>query len=245
MRPVRGAPRWREGRSGSSERDVVVDVGVVAAGRRHGSPAGRPPSRGGLGRRRGAGAAIPLPRFAVAAPAQHLHLVCDDLGGVAVLSILALPLPGLDSAFDVDLSALAQVLLRDLGESAEHHHPVPFRILAPLVGLPVGPALAGGNTDVRDRAAARAVANLGVGPEIADENDLVYAPCHALLLRVENPSGHPRPALRRRCRACPAHCASHLARFHPSAPRSRQIPTNDEPASYTASYAVPPPRRID
>src|SRR5690606_10660099 len=57
-----------------------------------------------------------LLRRAVASPAEHLHLARDDLGGVAILAVLVLPLASAQRSLDVDLRAFAQVLARDLAE---------------------------------------------------------------------------------------------------------------------------------
>ena len=54
-------------------------------------------------------------RALASAAAEHLHVPRDDLGGVALLSLLVLPLAGADAPFDVDLAALGEVLARDLG----------------------------------------------------------------------------------------------------------------------------------
>ena len=223
----------------SLERNVVVDVGVVPARRLRGSPTGCP-SLGRLLRRPGGLVPVVPVASRAPAPAQHLEFVRDDLGGVAILSVLSLPLPGLDPAFDIDLRTLAQVLLRDLGQAAEQHHPVPFRPLAPLVGLAVGPALVGRDAQIGDGAAARAVAGFGIGPEIADENDLVDASCHASLLQVKKTADRPCPPLpggAGRWR----HCAPPPAKLHPDEERSGKNPLGDEPIS----YAVPPLWRID
>ena len=179
----------------ASERNVVIDVGVVPAGLARGGSAGRCcASR----LRRRLGGLVPVFRVAAAAitPAQHLHVPRHDLRGVAILTVLSLPLARLDIAFDIDLPAFAQVLLGDFSELPEHHHSVPFRPLAPLVGLPVRPGIAGCEAKIRDGAAARAIAGLRVRPEIADENDLVDTPCHALLLRIKKwPTRSRAPAL--------------------------------------------------
>src|SRR5712692_5359309 len=45
---------------------------------------------------------------------QHLHDVAANLGAVAVLPLLVLPLARAQTSLDVDLRALLQVLARDL-----------------------------------------------------------------------------------------------------------------------------------
>src|SRR4051794_28901221 len=94
-----------------SERNVVFHV-VELAGRLF---RGR---RGG-GLRLGSASAF---RTRLAGPgtrAEHLHRVGDDLGRVAVLALLVLPLARADAALDVDLRALLQIFARDLRQPAE------------------------------------------------------------------------------------------------------------------------------
>src|SRR5690606_31942505 len=63
---------------------------------------------------------------------QHLQLARDDLGGVTVGAVLGLPLPGAQTALNVYLRALAQVLASDLGQAVEKHHVVPLGALLHL-----------------------------------------------------------------------------------------------------------------
>src|SRR5690606_28711736 len=120
---ARATAGWR---TPESERDVVVGKAVVEAAR----------GRGRGSRRRGAalatavfaarrGAALRTVAAAVVttlaaatatAATEHLHLVGDDLGDVALLAILAGELVVADRAFDVALRTLAQVLAGDFAE---------------------------------------------------------------------------------------------------------------------------------
>lgn len=53
-----------------------------------------------------------------------------DFGGVAILTRLIGPFSGLDLALDVEVRALVDVLLDDLGEPLiKHHNVVPFTVL--------------------------------------------------------------------------------------------------------------------
>src|SRR5690554_6541644 len=113
---------------------------------------------------------------------EHLHVVDHDLGGVAVLAVLALPLAGLQAALDVDLAALLQVLLGDLGQLVEHHHVVPLGALLALTGLLVHPGVGGRQAQVGDRRTGGQEANLGILSQVADEDDLVDATGHLGLL---------------------------------------------------------------
>ena len=56
---------------------------------------------------------------AFALTAEHLHAIGDDLGGVAVLAVVGLPLAGLQTALQVDQGALLQVFAGDLRDLAE------------------------------------------------------------------------------------------------------------------------------
>ena len=101
--------------------------------------------------------------------------------------MLILPLPRANAAFDEDLPALREVLPDDLRLLAPHHDPMPlggFLLLAALVG----PALGGGEAEVRHGLLAGGVAQLGVGAQISDQNDLVDS--HTFL-RVRPSMGSP------------------------------------------------------
>src|SRR5690606_10312743 len=180
---------WRRGRRRArvpgSERDVVVREGLVVARRRRrplvtATAAATRFAAAGAGRAIAAtGAHRPVP--ALAATAEHLHLVGDDLGDVALLAVLAGELVVADRAFDVDLAALAQVLGRDLAELAEERHAVPF-------GLFLGVAVAvlahggGGQADLGHGHAALGVSGFGIVAEIADKDHLVDATGHSYSL---------------------------------------------------------------
>src|SRR5690606_16784902 len=173
-----GTFRDRAGAAGAaragSERDVVVGEAVVEVARR----------RGGRGRRRGAalaatvlaarrGAALRPVAAGIATLAataatatEHLHLVGDDLGDVALLAVLAGELVVADRAFHVALRALAQVLAGDLAELAEELHPVP---LCALLGVAIA-VLAhagGGQADGGHGHAGLRVLGFGIVAEVA------------------------------------------------------------------------------
>src|SRR5919109_1003892 len=76
----------------------------------------------------------PLCRRPAATP-EHLQVIPDDLGRVALVALLVLPLAGAQAPLDVDLRALAQVLAGDLREAAEQRHPMPLGALLLLAGL--------------------------------------------------------------------------------------------------------------
>src|SRR5438128_1230771 len=153
-----------------SERNVVFHV-VELAGRL-------------LGRRRslrlrrflthGLTARLPSWLPGTGARAEHLHRIGDDLGAVAVLAFLVLPLPRADAAFDVDLRALLQIFAGNLGEAAEKGDAVPLRGFLHFPARLVLPPVGGGDPDVGDGVAARQVLCFGIGAQVADQNHFVY-----------------------------------------------------------------------
>src|SRR5262245_12385662 len=163
-------PRFYRGRA--SERNIVVHVVELARGFLRRLALAR-----GHGRlvlvASGPGARVPHPRAA----AEHLHALGDDLGGVALLAFLVLPLARAQGPLDVDLRALLQVFARDLGEAVEEHHAVPLGALLLLPARLVLPLLAGGNGDVGNRAAFRVVPRFWVAPEVSNEYHFVDR-CH-------------------------------------------------------------------
>src|SRR5260370_17860985 len=62
-------------------------------------------------------------------PAQHLHVIGDDFGGVTIVSLLVLPLAGPQFALHEHLRALAQVLGSDFTQPPEKGDAVPFGAL--------------------------------------------------------------------------------------------------------------------
>src|SRR5690606_15067217 len=103
-------------------------------------------------------AAVSTAFAAPAGAAEHLHLVGDDLGGVAFDAFLVRVLVGAQRAFHVHLPAFLQVLAGDLREPTEELHAVPLGAFLLLAGLLVPPAFGRRDTDGRDRAATGGVA---------------------------------------------------------------------------------------
>ena len=118
---------------------------------------------GAHGRRRGA-----VGRRGVGLAAEHPHALGNDLRGVAVLAVLALPPAGLQAALEVDQGALLQELRGDLRDLAEQHHAVPFGAFLSLAVL-VLPGLVGGDRQIGDGGAFAGVAHVGVAPEVTDD----------------------------------------------------------------------------
>src|SRR6266850_7438295 len=121
------------------ERNIVFHVVELAGGLLRGRLGLRRLALGGLG----LGAlARGLARLAGAgARPQHLHDVAANLGAVAVLPLLVLPLARAQAALDVDLRALLQVLAGDLGQAAEKGDAVPLGGLLHLAARLVLPAV--------------------------------------------------------------------------------------------------------
>src|SRR5262249_36762366 len=113
-----------------------------------------------------------------ATPVEHGQVAVEalqhDLGRVAVLPVLALPLARLQRPLDEHLRALLQVLLGDLAQVlVEDDDRVPLGLLAPLARRLVAPALARRDAQVGDGAAVLGPADLRVLAEVADEDHFV------------------------------------------------------------------------
>src|SRR5690606_6274381 len=110
---------------------------------------------------------------------------------------LVLPLARLQLALDIDLAALAQILLGDPRQPLrKDHHPVPLGALLALAGVLVAPALRGGDPQVRDLATAGQGPHLGIGAEIAHQDHFVHAAGHGSLLPyLSAPAARPAAAL--------------------------------------------------
>src|SRR5215471_16807087 len=111
-----------------------------------------------------------------AAGVEELDVVGDDLGGPALLPVLALPGAGLQAALDVDERALARVLADDPGQVPPAHVPgddvVVVGELALLALVPAAVAV-GRDAERGHRLAARGVAHLGIPGQAPDQHHLV------------------------------------------------------------------------
>src|SRR5256885_6821866 len=106
------------------------------------------------------------------------HVIADDLGRVALVPLLVLPLARAQASLDVDLRALAQVLAGDFRQAPEERHAVPFGPLLLLTGLLVAPALTRRDAQVGHGRAGGHGAGLGIGSQVANENHFVDATRH-------------------------------------------------------------------
>src|ERR1700756_4143081 len=147
----------------------------------------RPPPPLDSSARAGAPAPVPAPAAPQGAPprpapppAEHLQVIADDLGRVALVSLLVLPLARAQAPLDVDLRPLAQVFPCNLREAPEERHTMPFGALLLLAGLLVAPALTGRHPQVRDRGSGGHRAGLGISPQISNDDDLVDATRHGV-----------------------------------------------------------------
>src|SRR5690242_647630 len=171
-----------QSRATGSERNVVVEVvdRGAAAGRGGGGARLVAEAAAGIAfivaafDRRAAGAAGAVEHRQFAAKAlQH------DLGRVALLAAVVGPFAGLQRALDVNLGALLQVFLGNLGKPlVEDHDAVPFGALLALARHLVAPGLGGGDRQIGDAHAVLRRTDLGVAAEIADENHLVDTTSH-------------------------------------------------------------------
>ena len=104
---------------------------------------------------------------ASAAAAEQHDLVAADLGGVALVAVLVVPLARLEAAFDVDLLALRQVFRSatrpTLPQNTTRCHSV-FSCRWPRL---VVPHFGGRHVERRHGGAARRIAQLGIASEVA------------------------------------------------------------------------------
>ena len=108
------SPGGRMGRNGRERLDPLEGDVVVEGHDGFRNRPRRRSARRAHGHRRGA-----VRWLGVGLAAEHPQALGDDLGGVAVLAVVALPLAGLKAALEVDQGALLQELRGDLGDLAE------------------------------------------------------------------------------------------------------------------------------
>ena len=125
-------------------------------------------------------------RGTATAAAEQRDAVGLDLSGVALVAVLVVPLARLQTALDVDLFALGQVLLQALRLLAPEHDAVPLGLFLTLI-VAVVPDLGRRQIERGHRRAAWRVAQLRVATQIADENHLVHA-AHVASFRATLPA---------------------------------------------------------
>jgi hypothetical protein len=111
-----------------------------------------------------------------------------DFRRVAILALLVLPFAGLQLTLDINLHALLQILLGDLGQIVvEDHHIMPLGLFLAVAAVLVAPAFGGGQREVDDRIAGIQPPNLRILAQIANQNDFVDAASHHTF------HAHPKP----------------------------------------------------
>src|SRR5262249_23480022 len=128
------------------------------------------------------GAATTAPA-AFALGIEHGELAAEvlqhDFGRILLLAVLVGVFAGLESALNVNLGALAEVFLGDLGQIlVEDDHAVPLGLLLALAGGLIAPGFRGRDREVHDGVAALHAADFGVLAQIAHQNDLVDTSRH-------------------------------------------------------------------
>ena len=115
--------------------------------------------------------------LAVAAAAEELDAVGDDLDRLALGAVLRLPLAPVEAPVDRHRPALGQVLRAVLALLAPDGDREVVRLVDPLAALVLAPRV-DGDTQRADRHAGRRVPELRVAGEVADENHAVDAGGH-------------------------------------------------------------------
>src|SRR4051794_19888086 len=146
----------------TSERNVVVPC----APRRCAGEVGRVGRNVGL---RCEPAAV-LAATAAVAGAQELDRVGNDIDGLALVSLLVLPLAPVEAAVNSDRAPLRQVLGAVLALRAPNGHVEVVRLLDPVAGRVLATRV-GRDAEAAYRRSAVRVAQLGVAREVAREDD--------------------------------------------------------------------------
>src|SRR6266508_791872 len=148
-----------------SERDVVVgaagaEVALLCRG------AGLDELRLGLG---------------VAAAAEELDRIGDDLDGLALRAVLRLPLAPLQAPVDPHRASLGEVLRAVLPLVTPDGDVEVVGLLAPFAGRRVLAPRVDGQAQAANGCPARRVPQLGVARQVSDEDDAVDVGCHLVL----------------------------------------------------------------
>src|SRR5579862_8061478 len=109
----------------------------------------------------------------VAAAAEELHAVRDDLDRLALGPVLRFPFAPLEPSVDRDRPALGEVLRTALALVAPDRDVEVVRLLGPLAGRAVLAPRVDGDAEAADCRAARRVPQLGVPRQVPDEHDAV------------------------------------------------------------------------
>src|SRR5215470_14421481 len=125
----------------------------------------------------------PLAALTITPRIQHHELAAEalqhDFRRVFLGAVLVGVFARLELALEIDLRALAQILLGDLAQVlVEDHDAVPLGLFLPLARRLVTPGFGGCNGEVDHGIAGGQTPHLRVAPEIADQYDFVDAPRH-------------------------------------------------------------------
>ena len=146
----------------------------------------------------------------VLAGAEQDKIASDSLCAVFLFSALpVLPTRSLQLAFNSELCSFPDILAYNLCQPLPGHNAVSFCSVLPLI-VPVLEAFVRGQTDPRDRNAARRVLHFRVLAHIADQNHLIHALRHVVLQLLCSTSI-------RSC--CHIPCSDNRNRFSPSTSR--------------------------
>src|SRR6266508_2468579 len=115
--------------------------------------------------------------LAVAASAQELDRLGDDLDGLALRAVLRLPLTPVQPSIYSDRPALREVLRAAFPLVAPDRDVEVIRLVAPFPGGRVLLARVHGQAELADRRSARGVPELGVLGEVPDQYDSIDV-CH-------------------------------------------------------------------
>src|SRR3954465_13951916 len=166
--------------SSCSERNLIIEIAALAAPARH---RGLPFARGRARRAEVAALGVVAATSAAARAIEHGQRRVEPLqhhfGRVFLHALLVGPFARLQRAFQVNLGALLEILLGDLGQPlVEDHHAVPLGFFLALAGRLVAPAFRRRDTHIHDRPAVLHAPHLRALAQIAHQNDLVYRTCH-------------------------------------------------------------------
>src|SRR5262249_42591377 len=127
--------------------------------------------------RRPCGRELVSAALAVAAAAEELDAVGDDLDGLAFRAVLRLPLAPPQFPVDADRASLGQVLRAALGLVAEDGDAEVVRRVDPVARL-VALAVVDRDPQAADGRAAGRVPQLRVPRQVSDQYDAVDVGCH-------------------------------------------------------------------
>jgi hypothetical protein len=103
---------------------------------------------------------------------QHNHVFGDDFGGVALKTVLTLPVSGLQATFNIDLRAFFEVASADVGEVFPGDDIMEFNFFL-LLAAGVFPDHIGGDAEAGDLHARTGLSNFGILGEVTNDHGFV------------------------------------------------------------------------